>query len=292
MQDSLNTLASLQAYVDVYLTSSPYRGEAAARVGLASLDNRQITYLGGQNAAELLQQFFALRSDEAYDAILVLTDGSGFKLGGEAIPLPAPDAPVWMVHLDGKYPLGYDDATLQAMQASGGGVAGSIEDALARLAFSLSQNQPASSDSSADWVDGYEWVTYPAGKAPAVGEAVVAHSADDPFAALAARRLILDAMQRQRGQLDDVATLDHLHEIAADQGIVTPYSSMIVLVNERQEELLKELEQKGDRFQREAEAVGETVSPFQVTGVPEPHEWLLLGLAALMLGWYAARRRG
>jgi hypothetical protein len=74
-----------------------------------------------------------------------------------------------------------------------------------------------------------------------------------------------------------------------EQGIVTPYSSMIVLVNERQEKLLDEMEERGDRFEREYEAVGETVpeSAFAVTGVPEPEEWLLLAVAAGMLVWYA-----
>jgi hypothetical protein len=39
--------------------------------------------------------------------------------------------------------------------------------------------------------------------------------------------------------------------------------------------------------------VGETVQqdPFSVTGVPEPEEWLLLGLAAGMLSWYVYNRR-
>jgi hypothetical protein len=38
--------------------------------------------------------------------------------------------------------------------------------------------------------------------------------------------------------------------------------------------------------------VGETVpeNALQVTGVPEPEEWLLLAVAAGMLVWYAWRR--
>jgi hypothetical protein len=64
---------------------------------------------------------------------------------------------------------------------------------------------------------------------------------------------------------------------------------MIVLVNARQEQRLEELSQGADRFQREQENIGET-QPV-VTGVPEPHEWLLIGLATLMLAGYALRRR-
>jgi hypothetical protein len=60
---------------------------------------------------------------------------------------------------------------------------------------------------------------------------------------------------------------------------------MIVLVNSQQQELLNNLSQGDDRFQREVEALGETTprSSLPLTGVPEPHEWLLLGLAAAFL---------
>ncbi|MCQ3975499.1 MAG: hypothetical protein DPW09_18845, partial [Anaerolineae bacterium] len=54
-----------------------------------------------------------------------------------------------------------------------------------------------------------------------------------------------------------------------------------------------QLEKRSDRFQREYEEVGETVpqNPFTVTGVPEPHEWVLLALAALILCWWSFKDR-
>ena len=242
-------------------------------------------YFGGQNAAELLEQFNTLHTGQDYDAILVLTDGNGYELGAGDIEVSVPDAPVWMVHLGGDFPLGYDDATLEAIQASGGGVTVDIDEALTRLALAF-EAEP--SVSSPDIVDGYVWLTVPTGAAE-TGQAVTVHAADDGFAALAARRLILDTMRRQRGTLDQLDTLDYLHAIAIEQGVVTPYSSMIVLVNTQQENLLNQLEARDDRFVRETEEVGETApqSPFSVTGVPEPEEWLLLALAAAMLIWYA-----
>ena len=72
--------------------------------------------------------------------------------------------------------------------------------------------------------------------------------------------------------------------------MVTPYSSMIVLVNEAQHRRLDELERQDDRFLREHEDVGETVPNMGVTAVPEPEEWLLLGVAAAMLILYARKR--
>ena len=291
VQEALGTLAAYSANVDVYLTSSIYRGESPSRVNLIALSDKSLSYVGGQNAAELIQQFFTLYKGEKYDGLFILTDGSGFKLGRQTISMTAPDMPVWIVHLDGKMPLGYDDTTLEIIQASQGGVAEDINEALTRLTFDLQLDRSVSTESTTDWVDGYEWTVSSKGQIVSPDN-TISHSNEDPFAAIAARRLILDAMYRQRGQLTQISTLDELHAIAVAQNIVTPYSSMIVLTNMFQQQRLGQLEEQADRYQREAETVGETstAAPFQVTGVPEPHEWLLLILTAGMLGWYIFRR--
>lgn len=269
-----------QADVDVYLTASVYRGEEPSRAKLSDIASGDILYYGGQNAAEMLAQFDRLRAGDDYDAVLVLTDGTGYGLGSADIDVPPPDAPVWMVHLDGAFPLGYDDATLEVIQASGGGVAGSIDEALVRLAVSLEADGAV----PYDVVDGYVWQVVPTEDV----EADVA--SDDGFDALAARRFILAEMIRNRGSLDRLETLDTLHAIATEHSVVTPYSSMIVLVTTEQERRLDRLEKEGDRFEREHEDVGETLPEGGVTAVPEPEEWLLLAVVAGMLLWYARRR--
>jgi putative PEP-CTERM system integral membrane protein len=295
VQAALAQLAGLTeggSEVDVYLTASEFRGEEPAVVKLAEVDTENIVYFGGQNAAELLVQFDALNQGTAYDAIFVLTDGSGYELDDEGLQVPVPEAPVWMVHLGGDYPLGYDDATLEAIQASGGGVAGSVDEAMAR--FLIGFEASLDPTTTRDLVDGTLWQT----KATADVESeadiqLVTHSPDDDFAALAARRIILAEMGRQAANLAELETLDQLHAMAIEQGIVTPFSSMIVLVEARQERLLERLENRDDRFEREYEDVGETAQlpAMSVTGVPEPEEWLLIGLAAGMLVWYLYNRR-
>ncbi|MGW8252029.1 MAG: TIGR02921 family PEP-CTERM protein, partial [Anaerolineales bacterium] len=118
---------------------------------------------------------------------------------------------------------------------------------------------------------------------------------DDPFSALAVRRLILAEMQRNRGTIQQIETLDALHALATQYGIVTPYSSMIVLVEADQQRLLDKLTNLEDRYQREVESLGDTApsTPLPLAGVPEPHEWLLLGLAAALLVYliYTKRRQ-
>jgi putative PEP-CTERM system integral membrane protein len=119
------------------------------------------------------------------------------------------------------------------------------------------------------------------------------HTGQIGFSALAARQLILAEMQQQRESLDQLKTIDRFHELAEYYGIVTPYSSMIVLVNDRQQQILDNLEQNADRYEREFEEITDTVPATQspLTGVPEPEEWLLIGLAVAMLLWYANRHR-
>jgi putative PEP-CTERM system integral membrane protein len=242
-------------------------------------------YFGGQNAAQLLTQFSAMTESEAYDLVLVLTDSSGCKLLADVPPtLPTFSAPLWMIHLGG-LSLGYDDATLGAIQGSGGGTAVSLTEALHRWATP-----------NGDLLDGYTWQLL----TPAQAEAALAqlpatlpvqqHSGADPFVPLAARQLILHEMAAANGNLQDLATLDALHALAIEHSIVTPYSSMIVLVNTRQQELLDELSQGDDRFDREFEEVAET-DGVTITGVPEPHEWLLLFLAGLLLLGYLYQQR-
>jgi putative PEP-CTERM system integral membrane protein len=289
--------------VDVYLTASRYRGEEAALVQLAEIDPDRILYFGGQNPGELLAQFEALRGERRYDAILVLTDGSGYELGPSEEKITPPDAPVWMVHLNGDFPLGYDDRTLEAIQASGGGAASSLEEALIRLAASAGSrgSEPGPAPVQlADIVDGYAWLTLPTADLEAEGVELASLSSpfqsdgvDPEFGAFAARRWILAEMRWGRGSPDRLGTLDQLHAAAVEYSVVSPFSSMIVLVNLEQHRRLDQLEERSDRFAREYEQVGETepLSPFAVTGVPEPEEWLLMALAAGMLLWYIRKSR-
>lgn len=281
-----------QAVVDVYLTASPFRGEEPAMVSLKTVEPEQVVYFGGQNAGELLAQYEELRGERTYDAVFVFTDDSGYELGETDLEFPIPEAPVWMVHQGDDLPLGYDDKTLEAIQASGGGVVGDLDSALTRLAVSMEElNEGALSEAGhLDVLDGYLWAVLPTANAEEIAGDL---SSDGAFSALAARRYILAETRKVRGSLDRLESLDQLHQLAIDAGIVTPYSSMIVLVDSTQQRLLDYLSAEEDRFNREFEEMGKSTpsTPAPLVGVPEPHEWLLLGIAAVMLIWFIYRRQ-
>jgi hypothetical protein len=167
---------------------------------------------------------------------------------------------------------------------------------LERIASGLNA-RPGSDAAITDQVDGYVWSVLPTEQAAALSNndpAYQVHTAGDPFSALAARRLALAETMRQRGSISELATLDMLHTLAKRYQIVTPYSSMIVLVDDQQQRLLEHLSEGSDRYQREVESLGDTTpgSPLPLAGVPEPHEWLLLALAATLLVYMAYTRRG
>lgn len=287
VQEALAEVAAWAAEADIYLTATEFRGESPSVVPLAEVDAANLVYFGGQNAGDLLLQFEDIYKGQAYDAILVLTDGSGFGLSFDGREPAIPNAPLWMIHLSGDYPLGYDDATLEAIQASQGGSVASVSEALTRQLIA----QQAPDGQSATLVNGILWQTMAAETAVADFPGATSHQAGADFARLAARQHILAEMYQRKGDLSDLEVLDSLHAIAQDQGIVTPYSSMIVLVEERQQRLLDQMEDDADRFEREFEEVGETQEELTVTGVPEPEEWLLIGLTAVMLAWYLYKNR-
>ncbi len=70
---------------------------------------------------------------------------------------------------------------------------------------------------------------------------------------------------------------------------------MLVLVNDQQREALKRAEAQSDRFKREVESGKEQLSqplnPFTVSAVPEPEEWMLIGMVAIALLLIARRKR-
>lgn len=308
-----------KSQVDVYLTAAATRGEAPQRIdGIVNINPANILYFGGQRASELLRQFAALRGSTAYAAVVLVTDDGSLDLARDKEPIHDFAAPVYVVHVGGVLAPGYDDATLASIQKRGGTVTTSIAEVFQHLAaraqigpgfisldsgyaFSIERKpapaaptqtppsvtgtaqQPAQAQQPAS-ADKVAPVAPPVAPPEAPSAAPLAAPINDPFAAIAARQLILSAMGQ--ADLGALTNLDELHRLAKTYGIVTPYSSMLVLVDERQREALRKAEADKDRFNREVESGNERlttpVDPM-VTGTPEPGEWILLGLVALSL---------
>jgi putative PEP-CTERM system integral membrane protein len=285
------TLAA-QNQIDVYLADS--QNDRAQRIAdLHNLNPKKLVFFGTIQFKDILRQFDRLRGDTAYDAIVLMTDAGSYELADDDKTLPRMPAPLWMVHING-LPKAYDDTTLQAIQQSGGGVATSVPDVFRRMATTAQLGE-----SVVSVTDSYAWfLTMPEQPANLSGQTVVpATERTDSFEPFAVRQLIL-GLSRQL-DLTALANLDVIHTLAKAYHIVSPYSSMIVLVNDAQREALKKAEAQADRFDREVEtgheALEKPFNPLHVAGtgtpIPEPGTIVLVGVGGIVLAYFVFKKR-
>ncbi len=166
-----------------------------------------------------------------------------------------------IIHLNG-YAAIYEDALLESVIRSGGQVypSGGQWIKWAKAEFDRK---------STFWQEGNQLITFS-------GESDSSEIVSNQAEAFWASRYVM-AMNKTISGNSDTTTLDKLHRLALEHSFVSPLSSMICLVNERQRELLEEKMNGSDRYEREVEngkMSGNGV--LNVTGVPEPHEWVLI----------------
>ena len=245
-------------------------GAASFEARLSSYDTDQsLSFFGALSPQQMLTQFERRNQSGDFDAVLVLTDQADYR-GDDAFDGAAIDAPLWFVHF-GLPAFAYDDGVLDLIYRTGGGVALNVDDALNGISASAMGLRIAGEQA---------WKVEPLSAGETEGEIVLSSATPSPLAAIAARQVALSMTQDAK---TDLALLDEIHALAVAHDIVTPWSSMIVLVNERQRQALEEASKNADRFDREANTGEETLTAPSVTGVPEPHEWMLILAAGLML---------
>jgi putative PEP-CTERM system integral membrane protein len=274
---------------DLYLPATA--GAIPQRIdSIHQFDPDNVTFFGMLQPKEMLRQFDQLRGSTVYDGILLITDAGSYELADDKKNLPKISSPLWFIHL-GAFSPAYDDATLTAIQTSGGGVGTQISEVLRRLS-----TQAALGENTVTVVDGYAWqVTEidpadPQTPSPQVPPAMPsATSKPTGFESIAARLLVL-GLGRQR-DLNQLENLDAIHAIAKTYPMVTPYSSMLVLVNDEQRAALKRAEAERDRFDRTVESGNEELTqPFNpMEAVPSPSTVGAIMMAAI--GLLLARRQ-
>jgi putative PEP-CTERM system integral membrane protein len=263
--------------IDLYLTTS--KAAQPQSLKIADFQPDKAIFYGSIDPQQMLSQFQTLSQGAAYNAIIAITDRGSYELTADKGKVKSLPVPLWMVHLGG-LPSAYDDATLSAIQHSGGSVATDIKTVMQRIATlpSLGQNT-----SLLSVVDNYAWFLSQAADP-------TAKPADKDFDAIAARQWVTQVSQSLKPE--QLKELDAVHVLAKRYKLVTPYSSMIVLVNDQQKQDLQAAEKDKDRFQREGEdkqqltpVASPSFSPFSnVSSTPEPAEWLLLAILTVMLG--------
>lgn len=258
--------------LDLYLTASA-PAQPIQWDGMKTFDAAEATFYGSLEPRQMLEQFQKLRDTTPYDAVLLITDRGSYELTENSKTALSMPAPLWLLHLGGLQPA-YDDATLEAIQSSGGSISTNVQEIMRRIG---TQPTLGKGTSLLSVVDGYAWFL---SKTPDPSA-----KTDEAFAPIAARQWVTQVSQAiQPNQLQE---LDAVHTLAKRYQLVTPYSSMIVLVNDQQKQDLKKAEAGSDRFNREVEdqQLPQPTSTFgDISAVPEPAEWMLMGVGALLLG--------
>ncbi len=243
----------------------------------------QITYFGIQHPAQLLTNFSKKNNLSNYDAIIVLTDEGSNEIDTLKLPMLKSPKPIIICHINGNEAPVYSDNLFESILASNGTAVTSLEQAIQFL---------YKNNNTQNVIEGnYSWQL--GNQSHKVNN--LDHKLITP---IAAQKYIQLLMQQANGKaLSENKNLDLIHKVAVKNSIVTPYSSMIVLVDEEQWKRLKEAEQSEDRFNRTNEnGKDQLTKPFgfglmEATGTPEPHEWVLIILAGMVLIYTIYQRK-
>ena len=249
---------------DIYLANV---GIAPERIDdISQFNAEKVTFFGTLQYKEMLQQFLQLQEDTPYNGVILVSDAGSYELADDNQEMPKLSAPLWMLHL-GAMPPAYDDATLKLIQKSGGGVATKPAEVFQQVTAKSKLG-----NSVVSVADGYAWF---------MEKSSSQETTENNFAPLAAQQLVLGLSKKMN--LETLDELDAIHAIAKTYKIVTPYSSMIVLVNDEQREALKLAEAATDRFNRKVEDGKEQLTdpnnPLNSVSVPEPG--VVLGMIAM-----------
>jgi putative PEP-CTERM system integral membrane protein len=236
-----------------------------------NIDN--IQFFGSTSLTDLVEQTFnQIGHTDTYSQIVVCTDDGGYEMSKDKRKYDTFKIPLSILHIGGKIPAAYPDELLETISSCKGFSANSLDDLMRQYHSRYIQEQ---NDNYIGMLGNYT-VSY-SGKDKLSGDNPII-SGYPELKPVFAQMVINDFSSRH--DMKQPENLDYIHKLAKSNSLVTRYSSMIVLVNELQKELLAEAEARDDRFDREIETGHESISSptnaMQVSTVPEPHEWALI----------------
>lgn len=245
----------------------------------SALKSNESVFFMSCNYQEILKAYQQYKKSKGEfstsDAILILSDEGNYESSQEtSLDDQSPIAPVFLWHVTGKKSPIYSDSFLEVLQNSGGAVIDDVQNLEKELYYSKF-GEGILSDKDGVLLQIKKKDRFATGSKNA--------AQDSPMDAIMTKAFI-EKMKIPKEGPDRLTALDEAHRLALKEQIVTTFSSMIVLVNDRQKKELEEAERKNDRFRREKETGAEMPNGMiDTTGVPEPHEWLLLAIVLLLL---------
>ena len=228
----------------------------------------------------------ALKAVEGkYDLVLMFTDASPADSSSQLTSSSPANQAIYLIFKDNHFPKFPDPLTFY-LQANRAAIVANGQLALKNYTHLLTLKSQFP-NSSILITDSGSWMTMPANNIPSLDFQTLSPS--DPAAKLVLHRLI-------ESQMGDPSRFDSLNSMAASAGIVTPLSSLIVLVTPGQKEQLRLASLGPNRFTSNFSLGEEQLIEPQAGGflsgsaVPEPHEWLLIAISLLLLGLLGQRQ--
>ena len=248
-------------------------------------------FFGNSQTADHAKGF--LNMNKAVDGVFILSDEGSYELSSktETESLVLNNTPLWLIHLSETVPYAYDDKILDLIYQSKGGITHSLNEALLRYQLFKQTAWRVCSASSTilSITDNRIWQS---DHDPKHTCDIVNNRSVTKIATSHQIKHLINTLDLKTNKLEK---LDSIHTLAKAQGIISHYSSMLVLVDDRQKKALKKAEEGDDRFNRETETGKQNTSnptdPFAVPSVPEPEEWALMIICGILLSWSLIRRR-
>ena len=256
---------------DIYFSNN----NSFKKHNLKSFDIKNYLFFGNTSEYIVLKKFKQTNFEKKYDATVYITDAGTYESATNNYTSLSFEKPLYFLHLNNNLPKSYDDAILETIEKSGGSISGNTQNLISQIKFKAStknNNIIYDADNNLIW----DFTN---------SDSTLTNKNDNNLLKIAAKKEI--SILIQNSDSVTVSFLDKIHRIAVNNEIVTQYSSMIVLVNDRQKEALKKAEEDEDRFDREIEDGKEGLTkpnnPFTVTGTPEPEEWILIIISVLAI---------
>jgi putative PEP-CTERM system integral membrane protein len=234
----------------------------------------------------------ALKNIEGkYDLVLMFTDGSEADNPSNDNSRFSKIQPIYIIYKDGKKSKSPDNLTYY-LQANGSRVVSSGQEALQNF----SVYQAVKKDFVNDFVLVGESGTWIVSAKDLTGFSALALKNSDPIGKIAIHRQIESEIKNVLNNSNQLELLDKLNQSAQSTGIVTPFSSFIVLVTLEQKEQLKQASLSDGRYSVNYDLGEETlIDPASggmlgTSAVPEPHEWILI-FVGLGLVLFLSRRK-
>lgn len=250
--------------------------------------NKKPIFFGHNTTIKQLNQWQQLTAKEKqYDVLILLTDQGNYevkeKQSSFSIRQVVTQTPLWILHLGNEAAYAYADQLLDYIYQSGGGVGYSLNEVIERISWKQQRNNHQLSAISQNYIWHYDILDKP------VHFSIIP---DDLSAIIAHQWISTDFNRHNASQLD---ALDSLHFLAKNNSLVSPFSSMIVLINQRQKKALEKISVDKERFNRAIDSGAKSIVKghdlFAISSVPEPEEWALIIVILFILSLAIIKRQ-